>query len=79
MTRAQTLEAIKALGFHASYDREAGEFRISPGYILAGGRGFQADQQRRAEAAAYYTPDKADALGTAQRLHAEGRARLNPP
>ena len=76
MTRTQTLEAIKALGLHASFDRDSGEYRVAPGYILAGGRGFQAEQRTRSEAGAHYTNDKADALGTAQDMVARGAHRL---
>jgi hypothetical protein len=67
MTRKETLAAIKALGLAGRYSAEYGEYRVtySPADV--------ASAERR-EALASYTPDSADALGTARamREHFDG-------
>lgn len=55
LTIAQTLDAIRKLGFQASYRTEYKEFRVTL-------RGLD---KEHAEASAYYTNDKQDAIDTA--------------
>ena len=67
MTRAQTIEAIKALGLRCKYITETREYRVWPNFgHFPGGRGFQAHYLKREEECAYYTEDKQDALDTAR-------------
>lgn len=76
MNRKDTLAALNALGLHASFVKETGEYRLAPGYILAGGRGFQAQQAREEEAKAYYTTDRQDALDTGRAMVERREHRL---
>lgn len=61
MTQKQTLAAIKALGLAARYSAEFGEYRVT--YTPA-----DVPSAERREALASYTPDAADALGTARAM-----------
>jgi hypothetical protein len=68
MTRKETLAAVRAAGMVATYDADAGEYRVT----------FPASEMdaERREAVACYTSDGDDALGSARamRAHADAHA-----
>lgn len=69
MKRADVIKTITDMGLRCRYIPETGEYRVAPNLgPLPGGRGFQQAYHEKEEAQAYYTNDKADAIGTAKQM-----------
>lgn len=70
-TQAQTIAIIRNMGLSCTFDRDSREFRIAA--PIATVQHFHPDMTRnqaiaKAEAGAYYTDCKFDAIGTAEKI-----------